>query len=496
MGAALLLAVALLAAPRPAAGQQSSAHIELKTIPREEPGGLPGYCPSRGGGARDWRQAGNIEGCTMLDLYSQGLNATTMTELSVVLALEGAQVTWLELARQMLVVTDGERDSQDTEGIRATAELLDANRQVNTIRLGENRLGPAHAAALAPALNGKSGLAKLLLDKNQLGAEGAAFLAEALASPTAHATELDLASNALGDEGAAAIGAALLTAPSLVILSLEDNGIGADGVAPSFGDALKVNSQLERLVLRLNSIGNSGAAAIAEGLAGNPASALLSIDLFGNDLGDSAAEAFASALRVPGVQIQELGLAKNEIGDDGAVALSAALQSNLALPLRTLVLAGNHIGSIGSKALLKALQSNTMLTTLDVRQHNSPEMKELLKQIKPELACNAALAQSPNWYEDNNQRAMRTLLMDGADKVDAIAAAWKPSVYRLGPSKPLPLDEVDACVAKAMRLQKDVASALFLAGVQGGGKRLRDYSHVSHDDINTQAGEARPKEDL
>ena len=86
-GAAALLALALLVAP--GAGQQSRADMQMKTIPREEPGGLPGYCPTRGGAARDW-QAGDIEGCTMLDLYSQGINATVMTELSIILALHGA----------------------------------------------------------------------------------------------------------------------------------------------------------------------------------------------------------------------------------------------------------------------------------------------------------------------------------------------------------------------------------------------------------------------
>lgn len=291
----------------------------FEDFPREDPGHLDGYCPSRGSNARDWR-SGDLQGCTMLDLYSQGLNATTMMELSVILALEGKKVTWLELARQML--TDGdEGDSPDTAGIVATAEMLDANQQVSTVRLGENHLRPAHAAVLAPAVNGQSGLAKLLLDKNEVQAEGAAYLAEALGSPTAHVTELDLASNAVGNAGAAALGAALLTAPSITVLSLENNGIGADGVAPSFGEALKVNGQLERLVLRLNSIGNAGCVSIAEGLAANPASGLLSMDLFGNDLGDSAASALASALQAPGVQLQELGLGKNEIGDDGAVAL-------------------------------------------------------------------------------------------------------------------------------------------------------------------------------
>lgn len=72
------------------AGQQpqSRADMEFKSWPREDPGHLDGYCPTRGSRARAW-QDGDLDGCTMLDLYSQGLNATTMTELSIILALHG-----------------------------------------------------------------------------------------------------------------------------------------------------------------------------------------------------------------------------------------------------------------------------------------------------------------------------------------------------------------------------------------------------------------------
>ena len=391
-------AAALLAAPY-AAGQQSATG-KMKAFPREEPGSLPGYCPTRGAAARDW-QAGEIEGCTMLDLYSQGINATVMTELSIILALHGArqsvpappccklpdrpspdrytcflrftgtQVTWLELARQMLTDPehrweDPEYNAEATEGIEAVADMLDANRQINTVRLGENHLGPAHASVIAPALRGKSGLTVLLLDKNEIGAIGAKSLADALGASESHVTELDLASNSLGDEGAAAVGAALATSPSVAIISLEGNSIGPDGVSPSFHSALKINTQLERLVLRSNQVGSAGAVAMAGGLAENPASGLLSMDMFANGLEDDAAEALAAALRAPGVQLQELGLAKNKLGDEGATALAKALESNAALPLRTLILAGNQIGDIGAAALLAALKANTMLTTLDV----------------------------------------------------------------------------------------------------------------------------------
>lgn len=287
-------------------------------------------------------------------------------------------MTWLELARQML---DDPEDPERTDGIQAAVEMLDANRQVHTVRLGENRLGPAQAAALAPVINGGSGLARLLVDGNEFGPDGATSFAAALGSPSAHITELDLASNGIGDAGASAIGKALVKSPSLVMLSLEGNKIGADG-CDTFVDGLMANTKLERLNFRLNLLGSAGVTAIAEGIAANPESALLSLDLFGNSVGDSGAVALASALQQPGVQLQELGLGKNNLGDETATAFAHALMANGGtLPLRTLVLAANSIGDTGAQALLNAVKANVFLTTMDVRQHSSTGMKNLVSEI-------------------------------------------------------------------------------------------------------------------
>ena len=41
---------------------------------------------------------------------------------------------------------DDPENPDNTEGVVATVEMLDANRQIHTVRLAENRLGPAHAS--------------------------------------------------------------------------------------------------------------------------------------------------------------------------------------------------------------------------------------------------------------------------------------------------------------------------------------------------------------
>ena len=80
--------------------------------------------------------------------------------------------------------------------------------------------------------------------------------------------------------------------------------------------------------------------------------------------------------------------------------------------------------------------------------------------------------------------ALKALLTEGVKKVARAVDTWRPSVYRLGPTKPEKLTSVDACVAKAMRLQDAVAATLKTAG----GKTRRDYSHKSHDDVSAEAG--------
>ena len=55
---------------------------------------MPGYGPTRGGEARDW-QAGELEGCTMPDLYRQGLPPDLMPEPSAALPL--LRRAWLAL---------------------------------------------------------------------------------------------------------------------------------------------------------------------------------------------------------------------------------------------------------------------------------------------------------------------------------------------------------------------------------------------------------------
>jgi hypothetical protein len=127
-------------------------------------------------------------------------------------------------------------------------------------------------------------------------------------------------------------------------------------------EALKTNSVLTTLDLRVNSIGSDGAKALAEALKTN--SALTTLDLRANSIGDDGAKALAEALKTNST-LTTLDLWENSIGDDGAKALAEALKTNPALI--TLNLVNNSISDDGAKALAETLKTNSALTALDLR---------------------------------------------------------------------------------------------------------------------------------
>jgi len=135
------------------------------------------------------------------------------------------------------------------------------------------------------------------------------------------------------------------------------NEIGAEG-ASAVAEALKVNSTLRWLVLLENDIGSEGASAIACALKGN--STLQRLDLGANNVGDKGASALSEALRMNST-LETLHLSRNHIGAAGASALADALRTNSACALNALFLGRNTIGPSGAAALGDALTVNGTL---------------------------------------------------------------------------------------------------------------------------------------
>ncbi|MDG1436419.1 MAG: hypothetical protein P8P83_01350 [Rickettsiaceae bacterium] len=147
---------------------------------------------------------------------------------------------------------------------------------------------------------------------------------------------------------------------ALTSLNLGGNDIGDDGVA-GLAIFLKKNGTLTELDLQCNHIGNKGAVLLAKALKTN--TTLTTLNLARNAIGAEGAEALADSLKENNT-LTSLALLSNNIGNKGAVLLAKALKTNTTLT--TLNLARNNIGSEGAAALAEALKENSTLTSLDL----------------------------------------------------------------------------------------------------------------------------------
>eukprot|EP00752_Nemacystus_decipiens_P011212 g9963.t1 len=174
-----------------------------------------------------------------------------------------------------------------------------------------------------------SGVRRLLLAGNQrLGAAGARALASALKKDRSLQV-LDLTRCKIGDEGARCLADALRSNSSLRELRLGYNDISADGASALASLLHAGSSALDSLELQGNHVGDAGATALANGLAGGGGKR------GGRDAGSRRPTAAAG--------LRSLNLAGNGIGCAGGVALARALSGGGGCSLEELELAGNGL---------------------------------------------------------------------------------------------------------------------------------------------------------
>ena len=261
---------------------------------------------------------------------------------------------------------------------------LRENSGLPVLDLSGNEIEDTQAQELAEALKENANALvpmrwlDIKLQDNQIGDAGAAALAAAF-KQNVSVQNLYLQYNRIGDAGTAALADALKDARKIG----EDGGVSQEtrGGAPM---ALKANASLQVLHLGNNKIGDAGVAALAAALKGD-ASVLRELILWGNRIGDTAVEALAAALKENG-SLQGLYLGSNLISYRGADALAAALKENSSL--QELGLWGNQIGDTGAKALAAALKENGSLQKLELgnNQIGVAGLEELTAALKENAA--------------------------------------------------------------------------------------------------------------
>lgn len=139
-----------------------------------------------------------------------------------------------------------------------------------------------------------------------------------------------------------------------VELSLSWQCIELEG-AQALGRALRGNTAVTSLNLSCNALGDGGATALAQALRGSTDSALRVLNLSQNKLGDAGAAAIASLMQQ--VSLEEVALNGNDIGDLGAKSLAQAVRE--CSTLRKLWLGDNMIGERGAESLADSLAASS-----------------------------------------------------------------------------------------------------------------------------------------
>ena len=226
------------------------------------------------------------------------------------------------------------------------------------VNLNAKMLLPRHMEAMAALAQGERlrGVADLQLGSNQLGDEGAAHFARALAGMPALAA-LNLSHCHIGDAGLCAVAAALGcgACPRLALLTMPENGEVGDEGAAALARSLGALTVLAELRLTKARLGDAAAAAFATSIAHGHCGALRKLWLYDNCIGDAGATSLAAAVQGGGVPRLMLHLANNRIGDAGAESFAAACAAASAPVLHELSLAGNRITDRGCAALVRSL---------------------------------------------------------------------------------------------------------------------------------------------
>ena len=320
--------------------------------------------------------------CSVLDLVSSSLADCTTLDLRSN-ALHSLPV-W-----ENVTFTDNQTFAMLSDALwdKERAPLIHTLLFSDSVSLAEDEA--RFLGMVAPRLYG---LTTLALD----GCNLTALAAEAVVNSTLVAGSpmraLTLARNAIGADGAKAIARQLAYSDQLSMLQLSETALtpaGGELLAESLGNG--AGAGLEELALDQSDIGDAGAIALGQALARASGAKLRLLDLSGNSIGQIGGASFGRSLaeaedgtRADG--LRELYLSSNDLGDDGAIAIAAALERRT--HLYELSLHDNAILRTGARAIERAMRRNRGLTRIHGLRHNDAWPDDVAYYIEVALARN------------------------------------------------------------------------------------------------------------
>jgi len=353
--------------------------------------------------------AGNLDAMTGISGFSDGRpkkmssrssNRSTTRSLSSEIRRDDDDIS---VASAMTTMTSQSK-------VRMSLKELLKEHGGQVLDVSSTRLHHVHITELINSLKVADTLQALILEGCRLNDNEIEVIGNGLAVDYVNAPlkRLSFRSNRMGNRGAVSLQEFFRKTRTLEELDLSKNQIGSRGASSTL-HAFRSNSSTKIKMINLahNEIWDPDDGSF---FATNTTIELLNLE--GNFIHDEGIEAIARGIwQNRGTNLERLYLGWNGIGDDGCIQLAKMLESNTKLV--TLGLGENDITSIGARAILASMASNSTLKEITGLYHNQIDRKFIIVAIKQLLQSNNGGSTEPKSEENSileeSLAAMETL---------------------------------------------------------------------------------------
>lgn len=265
------------------------------------------------------------------------------------------------------------------KGVGAFEALLKSQKDLEELYLMNDGISEEAARAVRELIPSTDKLKILHFHNNMTGDEGAIAISEMVKhSPLLE--DFRCSSTRVGSEGGVALAEALGGCASLRKIDLRDNMFGTEaGIA--LAKSISAFADLTEIYLSYLNLEDEGAVAIAKALK-DSAPSLQVLEMAGNDITVKAAASLAACIAEMKF-LTKLGLAENELKDEGAILIGKALEKDHE-QLTEVDLSTNMIRRAGARVLAQTLVNKPGFRLLNINGNFIPEegideLKEMLK---------------------------------------------------------------------------------------------------------------------